>query len=116
MLVDVGKQVIGETADNVAHRLTAEVHLGMSHLEGEQIIILDHQVHIVLSHLDDGIGEDVHDRLHQALVDERETDIGADAADQAAEVVAVLDIVDDCLAVNNERAVLLQVVGVGVEF
>ena len=116
VLVDVGKQIIGEATDDVAHGLAAEIQLGVAHLESEQVVILDHQVHIVLSHLDDRIGQDVHDRLHQALVDERETDVGADAADQAAEVIAVLNIVDDHLAVNNERTILLQVERGGVEF
>ena len=116
MLVDIGKQVIGETTDDVAHGLAAEIQLGVAHLESEQVIILDHQVHVVLTHLDDRIGQDVHDRLHQALVDKRETDIGADAANQAAEIIAVLNIVDNHLAVNNERTILLQVERSGVEF
>ncbi|MBR5685126.1 MAG: hypothetical protein IKX18_03100, partial [Muribaculaceae bacterium] len=40
VLVDVGQQVIGKTADDVTHRLPPEVHLLVVHLEDEQFIIL----------------------------------------------------------------------------
>ena len=101
VFVDVGQQVIGEAAHDVAHRLAPEVHLGMVHLEHQQVIVLEHQVGLVLSEFDDRIGHDVHDGLQQALVEETESHIGAHGADDAAEAFGVLHVVDHHLAVNE---------------